>query len=490
MLQASANRQSIATYLIRTVEARPWTVLPLWLFCYLSAILPSAFRPFWYDELLTYYGAMASSLSRFWIGITHFDFNPPLLYLLVRMSVRALGDSHFSVRFPSLAAFFGAGLVLFLYERKRSGGGYGLTALALLFLSGFLPYATEARPYALELFFVSVAYTSWLVAILADRRAWPHLTLMLAVAGLFMSHCFAPVFVIPIIGAELMRSLKHHRCDWNVLGALVIPLPLTLLDIVLIAKPGHILSDLPAKWTTLYTSYRSFLLPFVVPSGLLLATSLLVRRPLEGRWRSSCIPMHEAVLLGGGVAVPVLLIVCAITMNIAFHIRYAIGIAVPLSLLTVRMFERLALRSASAGVLAALLLLINFATHGIGTIPKPSQRATDLSGLMVAANGGRFLELDHYGGQDFVTRLFYLTDRDAATRYARSTAFEDFTLLKEAYPVRANIVPYSDFVSAHKRFRVISFPADSQWLMSKLRADGATIVTSERASWLYDVTMR
>jgi 4-amino-4-deoxy-L-arabinose transferase-like glycosyltransferase len=56
----------------------------------------------WYDALLTYYGATAPTFDKFIAGITHFDFNPPLLYGLVRIILWLFGDSAYAVRLPSV----------------------------------------------------------------------------------------------------------------------------------------------------------------------------------------------------------------------------------------------------------------------------------------------------------------------------------------------------------------------------------------------------
>src|SRR5947199_7924579 len=101
------------TRFVGFAERRPIYFLALWTALYLAAVLPRSLAPLAYDELLTYYGATAPTFHQFYAGVTHFVFNPPLLYGLVKLSILTFGNSPLAVRVPSLLSFLEAAYLLF-----------------------------------------------------------------------------------------------------------------------------------------------------------------------------------------------------------------------------------------------------------------------------------------------------------------------------------------------------------------------------------------
>jgi hypothetical protein len=84
--------------------------------------------------------------------------------------------------------------------------------------------------------------------------------------------------------------------------------------------------------------------------------------------------------------------------------------------------------------------------------------------------------MDRYESDEFLSRLYYLVDRNAAIQYAHSTIFENFPLLTHYFPIRAHVEPYGPFVAAHPHFLVIT-KGDylEAWILRKLGADGASV---------------
>jgi hypothetical protein len=116
----------------------------------------------------------------------------------------------------------------------------------------------------------------------------------------------------------------------------------------------------------------------------------------------------------------------------------------------------------------------------------------------VVSNGTIFLELDHYEPSDFVARVTFLTDRDAATRIAHSTLFNTILPLEKKYfPVRSQVASYHDFVLRHRRFLLLANPKwPEEWVMQKLTEDGAVLTRvsgwNDRypiGGYVYDVRM-
>ena len=84
--------------------------------------------------------------------------------------------------------------------------------------------------------------------------------------------------------------------------------------------------------------------------------------------------------------------------------------------------------------------------------------------------------MDHYERHALLNRLYYLTDRPSAIRYAHATLFEGFGGLNNYFPIRAHVRPYSEFVQRTKHFLLFGTPQNAEdWLFDKLKDDGATV---------------
>jgi hypothetical protein len=132
---------------------------------------------------------------------------------------------------------------------------------------------------------------------------------------------------------------------------------------------------------------------------------------------------------------------------------------------------------------------------------KPAPVSTDYRNVcpnlpFVAASGLTFFEMDHREPSEMVNRLYYLTDREAALKFAHATIFEGFATIKNWFPVRANVEPYSHFVAKHPYFMVLATPDyPEDWLMRKLAFDGAqfryfgNVPTGYKDGMLFEVRM-
>src|SRR3954452_13086648 len=65
-------------------------------------------RYLWFDELNTVYIADQPTIGQMFDAIRSIDFNPPLIYILVRTSHKLAGTSEFATRLPSILAFWAA----------------------------------------------------------------------------------------------------------------------------------------------------------------------------------------------------------------------------------------------------------------------------------------------------------------------------------------------------------------------------------------------
>jgi len=95
---------------------------------------------------------------------------------------------------------------------------------------------------------------------------------------------------------------------------------------------------------------------------------------------------------------------------------------------------------------------------------------------VVAASGLTFLEMNKREGAGLLSRVFYLTDRDAAVRYAHATIFEGTEGLREYFPIRGTVTAYRGFVRQTSHFFVLGTPDyPEDWLIPKLLDDGAEL---------------
>src|SRR5215469_9923242 len=195
-------------------------------FCvYVFIALAVGGRALWHDELYTYYIAKAPSLKSFISALTNIDLQPPMQYLLSRISLKIFGDNALATRMPSIVAFAVASICLYHFVRRRLGRFYGLTAMLVLWLSPFFFFASEARPYSLMLGFFCIAMLGWQTAIESPRRRLGLLALGFGVWAMLVSQVFSALLLATLAFAELVRSLDRRRIDWPVWAALLIPSP-------------------------------------------------------------------------------------------------------------------------------------------------------------------------------------------------------------------------------------------------------------------------
>ncbi len=496
-----------ASRVVSLIDLHPAYFLPVWIVAYWFVVSPSAMRPLWYDELFTYYVATSPTLERFAGGILHVDLNPPLGYLPVRASLALLGDTSFAARLPSMLAFLLASLAIYSIARRRLGGGYALAAMGLSWSCGFLRYAVEARPYALVLAFFSLAVLSWLRAAGAGRWTPAHWGLLAGVAGMLLSHCLAPFLVAAIGFGELVRAIALRKVDWRVWSALALPAPLVITYLPLIKNTQAMLFPLAFQPTaaTLAVFYLWMFVSLGTTLLLLLAAVLLLSRRPGAVRLTRLVPVHEAAFGAATLLVPAVLVLYFMHAQVPFWYRYGVGAVLAMSLGISFLVAFKTDRSLPIGALAAILVLANFVIHGstmVPATPSPSTTSTRYRSIQpglpfVTASGLTFLEMDRYESPDFVERLYYLTDREAAIRYAHATIFEGLPVVRRWFPVRAKVEAYRDFVRQHGRFLVLGTPGYAEdWLLDKLKDDGAKIhllaemKTSYKDGSLFEVTTR
>jgi len=435
-------------------------------------------RHLWHDELYTFYIAQAPTLSDLWRDL-RVDLNPPLIYLAARTAMSVFGNTAFAVRLPSMLAFFGGSLCLYaLVRRHLQSTNYAALAVLIFWSTPAFYFATEARPYALVLGFFSVAMLAWWIAIESPRTYWPILTLAAAVAGMMLSHFFAVLFLTPFFLAEGIRCIRQRRPDWLIAAALLLPCGLPFFFLRMQSGAAF-----PPAFQAGIRKMVSYYYWTLYEEGWVLLIALCAALAVY-RFRNRATPnpptytATEATFVASLLALPIVVNSAIMFLHGAFFTRYAAPalLAYPL-VLVVLLAKSTNTNRLSAIVMCSLLALYIPAQHLAKPIPKHSNFAQIHPELpLVAASGLTFLEMDHEESLATVNRLYYLTDRESAMKYAHATIFEGLPDFKQLLPVRAHVEPLRQFLPDHPKFLVLGTPDYAEdWLIRYLFANHAKL---------------
>ena len=505
-----------------SLEASPWVAVGVLAAVYLLAVVGvSHAKPLWHDELFTFYIAQAPTLRAMWSDLSSLDLNPPLVYLVTRLSYACFGVSTFSTRLPEMVFYLCAIVAMYRFVSVRLGSVFGLFAAALMLLGKSFDLAVEARPYTLMLGCLAVALVGWQEATSPDarhRRAGLVL-LPLAVVGALLSHIFAVPAVGVIVLAEAWRSRSRRQVDWTVLLALMLPFAVVVTYVPMLRTHGAGIyppSFVPSG-ETIFDFYLGAIereLVVLLLTGLAVLITLGPGHLRGGDARPSTtwffLP-REWVVMVGLMSLPLLLIVRLMLSQGAFFSRYGAAASLAVVVLTTALLARWTSaesgpdpRAAALGLAIALLIsglpveaAEQLYTGAIlHTMAEPAahpcevcQRTTAAGGAslpLVDASGITFLEMNHVESPALLDRLYYLTDPQASTSYAHANIFERMDEEVERFHLRGHTMRYSEFVRTHRHFYVVGrydWPED--WVLRKLLDDGANLRVLGRTSDVY-----
>lgn len=460
------------------MDRRAHFLLPIYVAVLFWVIWRGAHNPLWYDELFTYYIAGSKNWAMF-LSRLDTDLNPPLSYAIVWAFMHVFGDSPVAIRLPVMLGFAVAGWAVFSIIRERIGGFFGLTAMVMVWLSAFFwRYAIEARPYGLMVGFLGIAAWSWMR--MESRPAFSryHLIFSLSLAALLLCHCFAVFFILPFFIAEVLRWRQTRTLVRSRWIALIAPMSVTAIYIPIILRAQSLL--IPFAFQPTWAQMEGYYAATILSLGITLiplVPMILVPSPPHGDVRRPA--FHESAwMITGYLASPLLITAYLARIHGALWLRYMLCAAVPFS---IGLCWILASRTKGRVGIGALFAVVTLCALVIER-PVPAPPSSDAYRQihpdlpLVAASGVTFVEMDHREPPDVLQRLYYLTDREAAIRYAHATMFEGVPVLHERFNMRANTMPYRDFVLSYPHFLVLAmagYPED--WLLDKLKADGADV---------------
>ena len=263
-------RSSFASRHASTLErAALWLIL---LFAFALRIYRLDAQAIWWDESLSIYRAtrdLSTVLANTILiqNVVTTDTVPQCYFLILHFLVRAFGTSEFALRFFSVIANVATIPLVYVLARRWLGNSAALLAALLGALSPFYVwYAQEARPYALVLFWSTLAVyaltrafspviasgakqsppgdlgiaSSHTPLLAMTRTRWIFVYVFASIAALY-THYFA-IFLFPFHAILILILVwQTPRCRWFFfLPALPFAFVITLLPQVLASAAGNV----------------------------------------------------------------------------------------------------------------------------------------------------------------------------------------------------------------------------------------------------------
>ena len=274
--------------------------------------------------------------------------DPMVYHLLSHACVRLFGATAFAIRLPSLAGYLLMEVCLFQVGSALAGQRSGVIAAALPALAATLYYGVEARPYGVLLGLAGLILLSWLRATGGNmRRAGWLMTLAVSLGLALNTHYFAVLLLLPLCGAELIRTIRLRQVDWPVVAAIAAGVSSILFALPFQHAAGEFrlhyynagsvgLHAVTQAYRALVINYTDYSIPVqhVTMAALVLLTIvLLVALWLQRRtvWSAMSAGVETYVVLLAGLPFAGFLLARFATHSI--EVRYVLPAIVSLSLL-------------------------------------------------------------------------------------------------------------------------------------------------------------
>jgi hypothetical protein len=476
-----------------------------------SGVCRAALKPFWCDEVITVGLARLPTLGTIWDALGHSaDSHPPTFHILERVAGRLPFNELIAFRLPSILAFCGVVLCVFLFIKKRRGSACALICAAIPLLSLlFSPYAVEARGYSLMAGFVALAMVCYQRA---DKAAW-WVLMGLSLAAAEGSHYYA-VFATLLFGlAELALLAKERRVRFGVWLALLFgTLPLVVFWPLLAGfKRYYGGSPISGRLQWLDEAARAYGWLFNLPPTLgigLAATALaavliyvLVSQRASLATSLEETPLQEQVLTLGFLVLPLLMYVAIRLVHGGFNSRYLLlaVLSFPLSV----SYVLPALDRRLLGLFSILLFVSlgaqeavfwRWQLHSLGKNTSPAEgverlvRAAGYGDLpVVESDPVDYLSLAYYASPAGRRRFVYVADVPAAIVYAGSGTADKCLLVLRPY-LGLQVDDFAAFAGDHPEFLLYSDGRPIwDWWPTRLLHDGYALelVAMDQGSRIY-----
>jgi hypothetical protein len=461
----------------------------------------AAGRTFWFDELFTFFISRQPRLSDVLHALPA-DGNPPLSYLLVRLSMRLFGETEVAARLPSIVAFTWTAIAAYLFVRRHCAPIAAALSVFALVTGQMSFYGTEARPYALVVGFTALALLSWQSATgPGGRRLLALAGVSLGIAGAIASHHYG-VFQVaaPLVAGELVRLKQRRRIDLPLCAAgflglstllWTVPFALRTNQIMLVyTRAASTYVDKPTVANLL--SYDVTTSPWLI--GVLIAALWFTRpvfAPADAQTRApGAIPAHEmAAAAALALLMPIMIGVAWATTGV-FLPRYAIGTTLGVATLTGFAVQRLAVSARQTAVVATLCMaavtagyvVSRVTTFGLQIVLPALMRPQHVNAVSVLAKAPpdlpivvgppvEFMPTKWYAPADLRRRLHYLQDPAYAVTQPSFLGDISLSVNRDVLPFEAD--DYATFLRANRRFLLYCMGrTEDNWVKTRLLAEG------------------
>ncbi|HSZ63830.1 MAG TPA: glycosyltransferase family 39 protein [Terriglobales bacterium] len=463
------------------------------------------------------------------------DLHPPLSYLLVRCSFAVFGVSAWSCRLPFFIAFLASSALLYFFVSRLLSPIYGLIATLIVWSSPYAHLATDARPYALILCFSALLLVSWHQVVKGEERPnhpWALATILVGGVGLLLSHVLGVLAYGAFLAAEIVRLWKRRKPDWRLWVALLVPMVAVLSYLPLLRTRSQILFSeysqaSPRRLAICYWEHVRYL---VTPLALIVLMAVVwpvasKRSQTALQWGSRLLDVSLSSLLFCLFLVPLQIEILFARTGTPFYERYGVVALIPCAIFpTLLLGYRTRCNQLAGGgvvVLLAAFLILNtsgkawlietlsnflppttaarliylvalppivppplklpavpsYLESAVNSVPTISHlEVVDPSLPLVAGSGPTFLELDKYQNAALKRRLYLLTNHKAASDIVHNTVFDNYEIVKAAFPITGQVEPYCAFLRQHSQFLVLGgYNYPDTWLLRKLELDGARL---------------
>jgi hypothetical protein len=466
----------------------------------LTAALHSFVRPFWYDEICTVILCRLPNATQIWKALEDVaDVNPPLYHLIARLTRQIIPDDHLGYRLPSIIGLLGTVFCMYHILSRRVNHLSALVGATFILCTPLATYASEARPYALMVGFVSIAILAW--QRIDDSRLYC-LLLAIALAAAVSVHYYA-IFVWPAFFlAETTVWLFGRRLRIGAWAALFVGAAPLLVFASLILRLRQYGQNFwaPASYSQVLWA-DNWLFNFGGNWGLSIMAGVTAmfayfsfrKKEVSGaaerrKIEDTALPLEESVLALMLLSLPLIAVAAAKISHGGMNYRYmmpsVLGGALAVGYLA----------SKVSGVVNGLLLMVICMNYGLssasdvkkllkGSLLEPRTAVTrDIRGILaefhgsdlpiVISSGLQYLPLVYYTPATLNQRLYAVTDVRAAINFAGTDSVDLALLaLRRYFPLQ--IEDYGDFASRHREFLLVSENGGRfDWWPARLSHDG------------------
>ena len=460
--------------------------------------------------------------------------DPLVFHLLAHAATKLFGPTALALRLPSIVGFLLMQLCIFFAARRIANSRVALVAMAFPALTATLFFAPEARPYGLLLGLYALAFVAWQSATRSTKKdvilseasrsdaqskdprisfATPRplslILLALAIALALNTHYFGVLILIPIVLAELARTLSRRRFDIPMAAAILLGAAAIVFALPFQHAAGEFrkhyynagaisLRAITQAYRSLFVNYTTQPLALQRLEALLLslfAIALILISIRRIRSREISLPSPELVFLLALAALPLFGVLLAIFVTHSIEVRYVLAAIIPIAIFFALAIEpwlryslvrdsQLRTRLSATALLAFAILLAGFirirdeqakSSATLAQLVLPPAFKTQLLALpdshLYIQDMGHFELASYYQPDpDVRRRIALLYSRDEELKYDRhDTAsltaehMQHFT----AFP----IVPYAQLKATPGDHMLILYHSGWDWTDQALAAD-------------------